>query len=132
MTDLQIAMRDPKIARIRATRRFGAFAVLTLRTIEKIRTGKMTAAEAARHTSNRWPGPTGCARNGPLYVAFSPCKALLLPGLPQPRDEHVHQLGIIVAGATTSRGRRREVLSESRMREIFMSGCVSRKGWHVQ
>ncbi|HEX4967537.1 MAG TPA: hypothetical protein VFV44_03370, partial [Nitrospiraceae bacterium] len=27
---------------------------------------------------------------------------------------------------------RREVLSESRMREICLSGCVSSKGWHVQ
>jgi hypothetical protein len=47
MPDLQIAMRDPKIDRIRATRRFGAFAVLSLRAIEKIRAG--TASEAARH-----------------------------------------------------------------------------------
>jgi len=38
----------PKTNRIRAARRFGAFAVLTLRAIEKIRAGKMTAAEAAR------------------------------------------------------------------------------------
>ena len=49
MPDLQIAMRDPKIDRIRATRRFGAFAVLTLRAIEKIRAGRITASEAARH-----------------------------------------------------------------------------------
>ena len=49
MPDLQIAMRDPKVDRIRATRRFGAFAVLTLRAIEKIRAGRMTASEAARH-----------------------------------------------------------------------------------
>jgi hypothetical protein len=49
MPDLQIAMRNPKIDRIRATRRFGAFAVLTLRAIEKIRAGRMTASEAARH-----------------------------------------------------------------------------------
>jgi hypothetical protein len=49
MPDLQIAVRDPKIDRIRATRRFGAFAVLTLRAIEKIRAGGMTASEAARH-----------------------------------------------------------------------------------
>ena len=49
MPDLQIAMRNPKIDRIRATRRFGAFAVLTLRTIEKIRAGRITASEAARH-----------------------------------------------------------------------------------
>ena len=41
-------MRDPKVDRIRATRRFGAFAVLTLRPIEKIRTRRMTALEAAR------------------------------------------------------------------------------------
>src|SRR6516162_3239990 len=27
---------------------------------------------------------------------------------------------------------RRDVLSESRMREICMSGCVSSEGWHVQ
>ena len=27
---------------------------------------------------------------------------------------------------------RREVLSESRMREIRLSGCVSSKGWRVQ
>jgi len=26
----------------------------------------------------------------------------------------------------------REVLSESRMREICLSGCVSSEGWHVQ
>ena len=49
MPDLQIAMRNPKIDRIRATRRFGAFAVLTLRAIEKIRAGRMTASEAAVH-----------------------------------------------------------------------------------
>ena len=48
MPALQIAMRDPKIDRIRATRRFGAFAVLTLRAIEKIRAGRMTGLEAAR------------------------------------------------------------------------------------
>jgi hypothetical protein len=36
MPDLQIAIFDPKIDRTRATRRFGAFAVLTLRAIEKI------------------------------------------------------------------------------------------------
>jgi hypothetical protein len=47
--DLQIAMRDPKIDRICATRRFGAVAVLSLRAIEKIRAGRMTASEAARH-----------------------------------------------------------------------------------
>jgi hypothetical protein len=28
--------------------------------------------------------------------------------------------------------RKREVLSESRMREICLSGCVSSEGWHVQ
>jgi len=27
---------------------------------------------------------------------------------------------------------KRELLSESRMREICMSGCVSSEGWHVQ
>jgi hypothetical protein len=42
------AMRHPKIDRIRATRRFGGFAVLTL-AIEKIRAGRMTASEAAKH-----------------------------------------------------------------------------------
>src|ERR1700686_1684705 len=31
-----------------------------------------------------------------------------------------------------TRKRRREVLSESRMREICLSGCVSSEGWHVQ
>jgi hypothetical protein len=46
MPDLQIAMRDPKMDGIRAT---GAFAVLTLRAIEKIRAGRITASEAARH-----------------------------------------------------------------------------------
>jgi hypothetical protein len=48
MSDLQIAMRAAKIDRIRATRRFGAFAVLTLRAIEKIRAERMTASEAGR------------------------------------------------------------------------------------
>src|SRR5260370_40473327 len=28
--------------------------------------------------------------------------------------------------------RKREVLSESRMREICLSGCVSSEGWHVR
>ena len=42
-------MRVPEFDRIRATRRFGAFAVLTLRAIEKVRAGRMTASEAARH-----------------------------------------------------------------------------------
>jgi hypothetical protein len=46
MPDLQIAMRDPKMDGIRAT---GAFAVLTLRAIEKIRAGRITASEAARY-----------------------------------------------------------------------------------
>ena len=41
-------MRVPEFDRIRATRRFGAFAVLTLRAIEKIRAGRMTGLEAAR------------------------------------------------------------------------------------
>jgi hypothetical protein len=49
MSDLQIAMRAAKIDRIRATRRFGAFAVLTLRAVEKIRAGRMTASDSARH-----------------------------------------------------------------------------------
>jgi hypothetical protein len=41
MSDLQIAMRAAKVDCIRATRRFGTFAVLTVRrTIEKIRAGK--------------------------------------------------------------------------------------------
>ena len=31
-----------------------------------------------------------------------------------------------------ARERPREVLSESRMREICTSGCVSSEGWHVQ
>src|SRR4030088_2057990 len=31
-----------------------------------------------------------------------------------------------------TRKKRRDVLSESRMREICMSGCVSSEGWHVQ
>jgi hypothetical protein len=48
MPDLQIAMRVPKIGPIRATRRFGAFAVLTLRAIEKVRRGELTGPEAAR------------------------------------------------------------------------------------
>ena len=33
---------------------------------------------------------------------------------------------------SVARERQREVLSESRMREICMSGCVSSEGWHVQ
>src|SRR6516165_10993036 len=33
---------------------------------------------------------------------------------------------------SVTRERRREVLSESRMREIRMSRCVSSEGWHVQ
>ena len=43
----------------------------------------------------------------------------------QPRPERLR-------GDTTCRGRRREVLSESRMRAIRTSGCVSSEGWHVQ
>ena len=42
-------MRVPEFDRIRATRRFGAFALLTLRTIEKIKDGQMTGVEAAAH-----------------------------------------------------------------------------------
>src|SRR5262245_38354003 len=38
-----------KVDRLRATRRFGVFAVLTLRVIKKIRAGKLTATEAAAH-----------------------------------------------------------------------------------
>jgi hypothetical protein len=50
MPDLQIAMRVPKLDRIRASRRFGAFAVLTLRAIEKVGAGKMTASPLRRAT----------------------------------------------------------------------------------
>jgi hypothetical protein len=38
-----------KVDRLRASRRFGAFAVLTLRTIEKVKAGKVTGPEAAAH-----------------------------------------------------------------------------------
>jgi hypothetical protein len=49
MSDLQIAMRAAKVDCIRATRRFGTFAVLTVRrTIEKIRAGRMTASATPR------------------------------------------------------------------------------------
>jgi hypothetical protein len=48
MSDLQVAMRAAKIDRIRATRRFGAFAALTLRAIEEIRAERMTASETGR------------------------------------------------------------------------------------
>ena len=65
MPDLQIAMRDPKIERIRATRRFGAFAVLTLRAIEKIRAGRMTASEAGQALRADGPDPPA-ARDRPL------------------------------------------------------------------
>ena len=41
-------MRAAKVDCIRATRRFGAFVVLTLRTIEKIRAGGMTAFATPR------------------------------------------------------------------------------------
>ena len=54
MPDLQIAMRDPKVDRIRATRRFGAFAVLTLRAIEKIRAERMTTSEAQPSCYPAW------------------------------------------------------------------------------
>jgi len=85
MSDLQIAMRAAKTNRIRATRRFGAFAVLTLRTIEKIRAGRMTASEAARHRALSffsWFTAASCHKTSPAH----------------PGDEHVHQLAIIVAG----------------------------------
>ena len=39
----------PKTNRIRAADASAAFAVLTLRAIEKVRAGRMTASEAARH-----------------------------------------------------------------------------------
>jgi hypothetical protein len=42
-------MRVPEFDRIRATRRFGAFAVLALRVIDKIRRGEWTGPEAAAH-----------------------------------------------------------------------------------
>ena len=42
-------MHVPRIDSIRAARRFGAFAVLTLRAIEKIRRGERDATEAVRH-----------------------------------------------------------------------------------
>ena len=38
----------------------------------------------------------------------------------------------LVGLGTTCRGRRREVLSESRMQETCLSGCASSEGWHVQ
>jgi hypothetical protein len=38
-----------KVDRLHATRRFGAFAVLTLRAIDKIRRGEWTGPDAARH-----------------------------------------------------------------------------------
>jgi hypothetical protein len=40
---------DPRIDRIRATRRFGAFAVLTLRASDKITRGEWIVPEAAAH-----------------------------------------------------------------------------------
>ena len=39
----------PKVRPLRATRRFGAFGVLTLRAIGKIRRGEWTGPEAAAH-----------------------------------------------------------------------------------
>ena len=42
-------MHVPRIDPIHAARRFGAFAVLTLRAIEKIRRGERDATEAAKH-----------------------------------------------------------------------------------
>jgi hypothetical protein len=42
-------MAAPLLDARRAARRFGAFAVLTLRAIEKIRRGERDAAEAAKH-----------------------------------------------------------------------------------
>ena len=47
----------PKVDPLRASRRFGAFAVLTLRAIAKIRAGKMTAPEAAKHFAQVGPDP---------------------------------------------------------------------------
>ena len=52
-------MRSAKIDRIRATRRFGAFAVRTLRAIEKIRAGRMTASEAGRRFEQMKPPAAG-------------------------------------------------------------------------
>jgi hypothetical protein len=42
-------MRVPEFDHVRATRRSGAFAVLTLRAIEKIKNGQMTGVGAAVH-----------------------------------------------------------------------------------
>ena len=74
MSDLQIAMRAAKTNRIRATRRFGAFAVLTLRTIEKIRAGRMTASEAARHFE-QVARTTGCARPATMIASWWTCSS---------------------------------------------------------
>ena len=65
MPALQIAMRDPKIDRIRATRRFGAFAVLTLRAIEKIRGGEDDDCGGGRALRTGGPDPPS-ARDRPL------------------------------------------------------------------
>jgi hypothetical protein len=42
-------MHAPSLGPVRATRRFGAWAVLALRAMERIKRGEITAAEAAGH-----------------------------------------------------------------------------------
>jgi hypothetical protein len=71
MPDLQIAMRVPKIDRIHATRRFGAFAVLTLRAIEKIGPGRSPLPRGGRILRNRSPG-TYRLRRGATIVEEGP------------------------------------------------------------
>jgi len=41
-------------------------------------------------------------------------------------------LSNLLLGQAAFRGRNRETFSESRMREMRLSGCVSSEGWHVQ
>jgi hypothetical protein len=69
-----------KVDTLRATRRFGAFAVLTLRAIEKIRAGKMTAAEAAKHFE-QVARPMGSARPATMTPSWSTCSS---PGYGRP------------------------------------------------
>src|SRR6476659_8394894 len=49
-----------------------------------------------------------------------------------PGDWATYQLRKLFRSCRWRCTRKREVLSESRMREICLSGCVSSEGWHVQ
>src|SRR5882762_10968790 len=80
--------------------------------------------EAERFAVPMKPGNSGGGK-GPQFKT----NAIRSEG---PGDWATYQLRLMFRSCRRRCTRKREVLSESRMREICLSGCVSSEGWHVQ